>query len=111
VARAEGGDAWTDLDLVFTDGREYPHSDERVRLSFYKLLKQAGVQRVVLYSLRHAMATLVLADSKDLKLVASRLGHTSEHLVLNTYQHLLPGADRAAADRLGRFLSGDDDAR
>lgn len=111
AARAQAGDAWTDLDLVFTDARGYPHSEERVRLSFYKLLKQTGLQRVVLYSLRHTMATLVLADSKDLKLVASRLGHTSEHLVLKTYQHLLPGADRAAADRLGRFLSGDDDGR
>lgn len=82
AARAQAGNAWTDLDLVFTDARGYPHSEERVRFSFYKLLKQASVQRVVLHSLRHTMATLVLADSKDLKLVASRLGHTSEHPVL-----------------------------
>ena len=67
------------------------------------------ITAVLLEVLRHTTATLVLADSKDLKLLASRLGHTSEHLVLKTYQHLLPGADRAAADRLGRYLSGGED--
>jgi integrase len=108
-ARTRAGAAWTDLDLVFTDARGYPHSPERVRRSFYEALVRAGVRKVVLYALRHTMATLVLAETKDLKLVASRLGHTSELLVLKTYGHLLPGTDRAAADRLGEVLSSDGD--
>ena len=51
---------------------------EEARLLFCR----PQVRKDVLYSLRHTMATLGLVDSKDLKLVASRLGHTSEHLVL-----------------------------
>jgi integrase len=95
---------WADLDLVFTDARGYPHNHDRVRRAFYKALDAAGVRQVVLYALRHTMATLVLHETKDLKLVATRLGHSNEMLVLRTYGHLLPGVDREAADRLGEVI-------
>lgn len=112
AARLQAGAVWTDLDLVFTDARGYPHNHDRVRRAFYKALEAAGVRQVVLYALRHTMATLVLHETKDLKLVATRLGHSNELLVLRTYGHLLPGVDREAADRLGevvrRRLKGQD---
>jgi integrase len=95
---------WPDLDLVFTDARGYPHNHDRVRRAFYKALETAGVRHVVLYALRHTMATLVLHETKDIKLVATRLGHANEMLVLRTYCHLLPGVDRQAADRLGEVV-------
>ncbi len=82
----------------------YPHNHDRVRRAFYKGLDAAGVRQVVLYALRHTMATLVLHETKDLKLVATRLGHSNEMLVLRTYGHLLPGVDREAADRLGELV-------
>jgi integrase len=102
--RLQTGAAWTDLDLVSTNVRGYPHSPERVRASFYEALKAAKVPKVRLYALRHTMASLVLHETKDLKLVAARLGHASELLVLKTYGHLLPGVDREAADRLGEVV-------
>ncbi|HZV48842.1 MAG TPA: hypothetical protein VFD49_03645, partial [Candidatus Dormibacteraeota bacterium] len=46
--RERAGAAWTDLDLVFTDARGYPHRLERVRRHFYRALERAGVRRVVL---------------------------------------------------------------
>lgn len=104
AARLQAGAVWTDLDLVFTDARGYPHNHDRVRRAFYKALDAAGVQQVVLYALRHTMATLVPHETKDLKLVATRLGHSNEMLVLRTYGHLLPGVDREAADRLGEVV-------
>ncbi len=104
AVRLQAGAVWTDLDLVFTDARGYPHNHDRVRRAFYKGLDTAGVRQVVLYALRHTMATLVLHETKDLKLVATRLGHSNEMLVLRTYGHLLPGVDREAADRLGEVV-------
>lgn len=92
---------WTDLDLVFTDARGYPHNHDRVRRAFYKALEHAHVRQVGLYALRHTMATITLHETKDLKLVATRLGHANDMLVLRTYGHLLPGVDREAARRLG----------
>ncbi len=102
--RLNAGGAWTDLDLVFTDVLGYPHDPNRVRRHFVARLKDAEVRRVVLYALRHTSATIMLADSKDLKLVATRLGHSNETMVLRVYGHLLPGADREAARRLGELV-------
>lgn len=38
----------------------------------------------MLYALRHMMATLVLRETKDLKLGATQLGHSNEILVLRS---------------------------
>ena len=102
--RPLAGEAWADLDLVFTDARGYPHLPERVRTVFYRALKAARLRKVVLYALRHTSASIVLHETKDLKLVAARLGHVNETLVLRTYGHLMPGADRDAADRLSQAV-------
>ncbi|MGH7867237.1 MAG: site-specific integrase, partial [Candidatus Dormibacteraceae bacterium] len=91
IQKQRSGGAWVDLDLIFTDARGYPHNHDRVRRAFYKVLKQAEIRQVVLYALRHTMATLVLHETKDVKLVATRLGHANETMVLRTYGHLLPG--------------------
>ena len=58
--RLRAGEAWTDLDLVFTNAHGYPHDLHRVRRGFYKVLEGAGLQRVVPYALRHTSATLTL---------------------------------------------------
>jgi len=50
------------------------------------------------------MATLMLYQAEQLKLIAARLGHSTETMVLRRYGHLLPGMDRDAADRLARLL-------
>jgi site-specific recombinase XerD len=42
LERERAGAAWTDLDLVFTDARGYPHCLERVRHHFYRALERAG---------------------------------------------------------------------
>jgi len=103
--RLRVGEAWTDMDLVFTDARGYPHDPNRVRRRFFKALEAAEVRRVVLYALRHTSATLVLDATHDLKLVAARLGHSNEVMVLRRYGHLLPGADKEAARRLGERVN------
>jgi integrase len=102
--RLRAGEAWTDLDLVFTNAHGYPHDPNRVRREFFKAVAAAGVRRVVLYALRHTSATLVLAGTHDLKLEATRLGHSNEVMVLRWYGHLLPGADKEAARLLGELV-------
>lgn len=102
--RLRAGEAWSDLDLVFTDVRGYPLDLHRVRREFYRILREADLQRVVPYALRHTSATLTLRETKDVKLVAQRLGHANATMVLRVYGHVLPGADREAARRLGELL-------
>jgi integrase len=56
------------------------------------------------HELRHTHATHLLGQGADINLVAARLGHATPAFTLSVYGHLLPGADRAAVERLaGRF--------
>jgi len=102
--RLRPGPAWLDLDLMFTDVAGRPLDVGRVRTFLYALLDRAKVRRRTLYSLRHTMASLMLLRWESPKLVAARLGHANETLVLKTYGHLIPGMDRDAADRLAETL-------
>jgi integrase len=102
--RLRAGPAWLDLDLVFTDPVGRPHAIQRVERAFADVLGNANLPKVRLYDLRHTMATLMLYQGEQLKLVAARLGHANETMVLRKYGHLLPGMDRDAAERLGTLL-------
>ncbi len=102
--RLKRGPDWLDLDLIFTDAAGQPLDIRRLRKFLYRALARAEVRRRKLYSLRHTMASLMLLRRESPKVVAARLGHANETLVLRTYGHLIPGMDRDAADRLAETL-------
>jgi integrase len=56
------------------------------------------------YDLRHAAASLLVADGLPITLVSAMLGHPLNLTTLNNYAHILPGADRIAADAMERLL-------
>lgn len=53
-----------------------------------------------IYDLRHTCATLLLLAGESLKVVSERLGHATITLTADTYSHVLPTMQRAAADKL-----------
>ena len=53
-----------------------------------------------IYDLRHTCATLLLLVGESLKVVSERLGHATIMLTADTYCHVLPTMQRAAADKL-----------
>lgn len=61
--------------------------------------------------MRTSLATPSLsAAAKPLKLIAARLGHSSETLVLATYGHLQAADDREAAEALWEVMRKLDEA-
>lgn len=52
------------------------------------------------YDLRHTCATLLLLAGEGVKVVSERLGHASVTLTLDTYSHVLPTMQEAAAEKL-----------
>ena len=50
------------------------------------------------------MATLMLAAGEHPKVVSERLGHSTVSITLDTYSHVLPGLQAAAAERLAATL-------
>jgi integrase len=108
--------AYRDLGLVFA--REHADTYGHVPLGyplaanviadaqFHALSKQANVPRIVFHGLRHSMASLMLQAGEPVKVVSERLGHSQVSITLDTYQHVLPGMQASAADRLNQLLHG-----
>ena len=97
-----------DLGLVFAAENGEPlRLNNLTRRHFKTLLAKAGLSATIrLYDLRHTCATLLLAAGENPKVVSERLGHASVTLTLDTYSHVLPTMQRAAADRLDAILHG-----
>ena len=103
------GQAYSNLDLVFASELGSPlNSRNLAQRSFRRILKAAGLddESIVLYSLRHTCATLLLIAGENPKVVSERLGHTSVKMTLDTYSHVLPDMQLQASAKLAGMLYG-----
>ena len=104
-------DEWHDLDLVFCRPDGLPWHPDYVTSAVRKLIEASGLPRIrPLQDLRHTHATLLLVGGEHLKVVQERLGHHSYSFTSDTYQHVTPGMDDAAAARFDGMVFGEDDA-
>lgn len=88
---------WDDLDLIICTGSGTPVNPNNVTRSFDALVKAAGLRRIRVHDLRHTHATLLLLAGEHPKVVSERLGHASIAITLDTYSHVLPDSQDAAA--------------
>lgn len=95
---------WPDNGYVFSDNGEKPWHPNVISRDFARLRDKAGAKGVRLHDLRHYMATTLLDAGFSVHVVAERLGHTSPKTTLDVYTHFIPGADRQAAEHLGKLF-------
>jgi integrase len=74
--------------------------ERNVRHVFKRLLAKAELREIRLHDLRHSFASLLLQQGESVVYVKEQLGHASIQITVDTYGHLIPGANRAAVDRL-----------
>ena len=103
--RALLGKPLTDHDFVFAHPDGTPLDPSTVSHAFAKIIRKAGVPLIRLHDLRHTHATLMLKVGVHPKVVSERLGHSSIRITLDTYSHVLPGLQEAAAQRFDDFLT------
>lgn len=72
--------------------------------AFKRKVRSSGLPRVRLHDLRHTHATLLLKAGVPIKVVSERLGHSSPAFTMATYQHVLPGMQREAAETFANLL-------
>ena len=91
---------------VFTTpaGKQVDGDNLRSRV-FYRVLATAELPRIRLHDLRHTYASLLIQQGESLAYVQQQLGHSSIQLTVDVYGHLIPGANRAAVDRLDAQLA------
>ena len=94
----------SDQDFVFAHPDGTPLAPDTVTHAFAKILARAGLPHVRLHDLRHTHATIMLRAGVHPKIVSERLGHSSIRITLDTYSHVLPGLQEAAARRFDAFM-------
>jgi len=102
--REKMGSKLTDDDFVFSwpDGR--PIDPDLVTRAFHRIVSKAGLNKIRLHDLRHTHATLMLKAGVHPKVVSERLGHANIGITLDTYSHVLPGLQEAAAEKFDRIF-------
>jgi integrase len=103
--REAAGDAYEDRDLIFCDEIGRPIVPNRLTEQFSELRKRAKIRPGRLHDVRHSAATHLLTRGIPVHIVATRLGHSSPVVTLNTYAHVLPTSDEQAADVMASVLA------
>ena len=80
-------------DFIF--GKE--HIDD-VTKWFNRFLKKYNLKHMRFHDLRHTHATLLISKGVNMKVVSSRLGHSSINTTLNLYTHTLSEDDKKASE-------------
>jgi integrase len=80
--------------------------DERaVHKRFKAVLARAGLRNQRFHDLRHACASLLLAQGVHPRRVMEVLGHSQIGLTMNTYSHVMPTLLHDAAGKMDAILS------
>jgi integrase len=102
--RERAANLWHESGFVFTTVLGHPLDGSSVTHRFQKLVAAAGLRRQRFHDLRHACASLLLAQGVSARVVMEILGHSTIALTLNTYSHVLPSTQREALDRMNELL-------
>ena len=99
-AQAELFGYWA-TDLVVVSPTGLPMQPKDFLSRFQKAARAAGLPVIRLHEARHSYATLALKEGVPVHVLSQRLGHAQASTTLNIYAHVLPTADRAAAEQVG----------
>jgi hypothetical protein len=69
---------------------------------FLPCLEHAGLPRFRFHDLRHTFGSLLIQDGASLAYVKDQMGHSSIQITVDTYGHLIPGANINWVDGLDR---------
>jgi integrase len=87
-------------DWLFPGPDGQPLTRNMFQPKWRRLVKAAGVRYRKAHTLRHTYASLLLQNRESPAYVRDQLGHHSIKITVDTYGHLIPGANKAAVDRL-----------
>lgn len=98
------GVAYADNDLVFPNPDGQPWPPDTFSTQFAKLAKSVGMRGFRFHDLRHAFASITLADGVSIKEVQTLMGHSSPVVTLSVYARSIEGLGRQAVNALARSL-------
>ncbi len=67
---------------------------------FVPILANSGIRKIRLHDLRHTFGSLLIQNGASIVYVKDQMGHSSIQVTVDTYGHLIPGANISYVDRL-----------
>ncbi|HEY6449539.1 MAG TPA: site-specific integrase [Candidatus Cybelea sp.] len=98
------GDVYVDNDLAFPNPDGCPWPPDTFTTQFSKLAASVGMRGFRFHDLRHAFASIALADGVSIKEVQTLMGHSSPVVTLSVYARSIEGLGRQAVNELARSL-------
>jgi integrase len=89
----------TELVFPSPDGRILD-PDNLYHRYFIPVLRESGIRKIRLHDLRHSFGSLLIQKGASIVYVKEQMGHSSIQVTVDTYGHLVPGADVSYVDRL-----------
>jgi integrase len=74
--------------------------DNLIKRYFLPCIEHAGLRRFRFHDLRHSFGSLLIQDGASLAYVKEQMGHSSIQVTVDTYGHLIRGANVSWVDRL-----------
>ena len=102
--RLTAGEHWQECGLVFTSRLGTPIHPENLGRTMRPFLERAGCPPQRFHDLRHACASLLLAQGTSMKEIQETLGHTQLATTSEIYAHLYPEFRQDVADRMDAIL-------
>ena len=99
--------ALSDDDLVFSQYDGKPLLPDSVSQAWRYIARRVGLRGIRLHDARYTHASLMLKQGIHPKVVQKRLGHASISITLDTYSHVAPGLQEAAAKRFDDIVIQD----
>lgn len=90
--------------LVFCTAEGEPLRPNTISRAWTVLAARCGLKVIRLHDARHTHASLMLKQGIHPKIVQERLGHASIQITLDTYSHVTPGLQAAAAAKFDEGL-------
>ncbi len=103
--RLAAGASWDDRGFVFANSVGGPLEPSNVLKAFKRLLASADLPEQRFHDLRHAAASLLLAQGVPPRVVMDILGHSQIATTMDLYSHVMPAAHQDAATLMDRILS------
>ena len=93
-----------DETLVFSTIEGELLSPDNLSRDWGRARRRFGLPAVSFHALRHTHASILLRGGTDVLTVSRRLGHSKPSVTLDTYGHLIEGADASAAEAIEKAL-------
>ncbi|MFH1646363.1 MAG: site-specific integrase, partial [Chloroflexota bacterium] len=90
---------------VFSNLEGKPLRPNTITRAWTTLAAKCGLKVIRLHDARHTHASLMLKQGIHPKVVQERLGHSSIQMTIDTYSHVAPGIQEAAAKRFDEILN------